>query len=140
MPELQELGEFLNESLTLPVGRRKYVVPAATGRAWLQLQELAAAMDLDEANKMRTTDLYKLALGPVFDQLIEHDQPGNVITQCGNTAFYWQLGRDDLATMFWESGGNPSPRPTRAKAMTPTAAGTTTRRRASGSGTSTRKR
>lgn len=138
--ELTDLSGFLEPpSLKLPIGGRVYAVAPASGETWLRLQELASAVDSGKQQAMSKLELQKMSLGPVFEQMITDGVAGWEIEKSGTVAFYWQIGNESLAKLFWEAQGKASPRAKRSTGTT-TAAGSTTRRRASTSGTSTRKR
>lgn len=137
--DLEDLSQYLETpTLTLPIRGTSYTVESADGERWLRLQAIAANTDTKSGESMM--DLYRLALGDTFDQLVNAKVSGADIQHAGTTAFYWQIGREDLAQAFWRSGGKaPGPRRATPKTTRPAAA-STTRRRASGSGTSGRKK
>lgn len=138
MEDLSDLSEFLDVPvLTLPVHGVKYIVKSASGEDWLRLQ----AIDDDRAtSKVSAMEMFKLALGSTFDEMVKAGLLKAEIEHCGTTAYFWQMGREDMAETFWKSTGKAvaakSPRKTSTQRTTRPAAGTTTRRRASGTGTS----
>lgn len=138
MEDLSDLSEFLDVPvLTLPVHGKKYVVKSASGEDWLRLQ----AIEDDRAtSSVSAMDMFKLALGPTFDELVKAGLSKPEIEYCGTTAFFWQMGREDMAEAFWRSGGKAvaakTPRKTSTPRTTRPAGAATNRRRASGTGTS----
>lgn len=114
MTNLQDLRDFLDApKLTLPIGGREYVVTPATAQTWLRLQALAEDAEkaakgdpeaLKRANDTRDVELYRMALGPVFDEMLPH-VTGTELQKAGLTAWFWQCGQQALAEASWNSGG-----------------------------------
>lgn len=140
---LDDLRTFLDQpTLTLPVGGKKYTVRPCKADVWLKLQEIARRADDPDSDEPKVPDmeLFKLALGDLFDQLLPV-VTGPELKHIGTTAYLWQLGSTELAARFWAGGGKastPTVTPTRTRRTTRTGEASTTRRRASGTTTSTR--
>jgi hypothetical protein len=146
---LEDLRGFLDApKLTLPIGGKNYIVEPVTAETWLKLvhfSELVASnadkpeATTDEIAQMSEIDLFKLCLGTTFDVLAKVVNR-NELRTAGLTAFYWQLGREDVAESMWRLEGKataPKAAPKRSTRTT-TAAASTTRKRASTSGTRSR--
>jgi len=143
---LDDLRDFLDQpTLTLPVGGREYVVKPCLARVFLRLQEASAAAASGDTSGERIpdTELFRLSLGDELFEELADALTGPELVHVGTTAYMWQLGRSEIAEVYWASGGKAltaSETPTPTPQATHTGEATTTRRRASGSGTSTRKK
>ncbi|WP_433235539.1 DUF7426 family protein [Streptosporangium sp. CA-135522] len=147
MAKLKALDEFLDTTLTLPVGGKEYTVPAPSAETGLLCQKLmhagvAAAngkeTDLADLDDVEEFNLYKRCLGPVHEELLADKISWPVIKLCGVTAFLWIAADLDTATRYWESGGNPeAPAPDQT---TSSAAASSTWSRGSTSGTNPRRK
>lgn len=168
MAKFADLDEFLESSLTLPVGGRMYVIesPDAELGLWcqrlytlaLQIQQgetpspippLKALPDdpdqtpiTAESNASVPQDerLFRRLLGPVWDQLHADRVPWHKIKMVAETAVFWVGAGLELAEAYWNSGGNPEAlSPNRkARRSTNTGGANTTKKPASGNGTKSR--
>ncbi|HJQ00079.1 MAG TPA: hypothetical protein VJ851_00635 [Jatrophihabitans sp.] len=154
---LSDLREMLDAPvLKLPIGGKTYTVAAADAETWLRLQDIhnrsadlvagrpaAASRNADAVTGLTEIDMYRLALGPTFDQLVAAKISGPELKHAGLTAYFWQIGEEKVAELMWESAGKAQParrRSSRSTTSTSTGAATTTRRRVSGSGTNSRRK
>jgi hypothetical protein len=125
--ELEDLRDFLDApKLTLPIGGRRYVVEPATAEVWLRLQAVAADAEaaakgdgeaLARSGRVSDLDVYRLALGPAFDEMLPKVSKTE-LGQAGMTAWFWQLGQQELAETYWRSGGKASPPPRKTTTST----------------------
>jgi len=150
----QDLSEFFESSLRLPIRGKEYVVPspdAETG-LWVQMMmstaakaargqdvdpEKIAALDLDDDEER---GLFGRLLGSAFDEMIEDRIPWEHVKHAGMTALIWTNGTLEDAEKFWATAGQlpEAPAPNRETRRASKASGTTMRSRASTSGTRTR--
>lgn len=154
---LSDLREMLDAPvLKLPIGGKTYAVQAADAETWLRLQDIhnrsadlvagrpaSASRSADAVTGLSEIDMYRLALGDVFDKLVVAKVSGPELKHAGLTAYFWQIGEQDVAEAMWESAGKAPARPRSRRGSTTstsTGAATTTRRRASGSGTNSRQK
>lgn len=147
----QDLEDFLDTSLRLPVKGKTYVVPPpsiATGVWCTQLLETAAkAQGLKDGEELPDADvealmldddeeknLYKRILGPVYQELVDDNVEWPYLTHMGQTVFFWITADKARAEKFWKSGGRgKAPKaPTDRK---PKKGGAKSGRRASAAGT-----
>jgi hypothetical protein len=128
--------------LKLPIGGTVYEVTECDAATWLRLQEVnqaniarvrareagAAVPDDDIMSEM---EMVKLSLSDAYQTMIDGGVRPSELRHAGVTAFYWQLGVEDLAVSWWESGGKAPapPGPSRS---------TSTRTRAAKSSTASR--
>ncbi|MEU1880836.1 hypothetical protein ABZ470_26315 [Streptosporangium sp. NPDC020072] len=155
MTQFQDLDEFFDDSLRLPVGGKTYVIPAPDAEVGLlcqrlmhaslaveqgeevddpQLNELAAVVLDDDEER----DLYQRILGPVWDELRADRVTWPRIQHVGATALVWVAAGKEAAAKIWGSGGaGEAPAPNRAtrraaaKSIRSRGSGTTTRTTAS---------
>lgn len=149
---LQDLREFLDQPvLRMPIGGRIFEVQPVSAREWLRLQEVQQSVlsadpesAVSDASRMTEVELYKLVLGDAYEELLDNVSRPE-LEKAALTAYYWQLGRNDIAESFWSLGGKaeaptPARAPRKSTTRTSTGAANTTRKRASTSGTTSRKK
>lgn len=138
--DFEDLSQFLEAKvLTLPINGKDYVVPEASAQAWLKLESAV----VDGEQKMLDRDIWELALGPAWQELLDDDIPMSHVQVAGVTAYYWQTRRPNAALAVWSAGKGQRPKKpsgTGTRPQTRSGAGATTRRRASGTGTTTRRK
>ncbi|MFI6909652.1 hypothetical protein ACIBKY_50915 [Nonomuraea sp. NPDC050394] len=141
MAEFKDLDDFFDSTLALPIGGKRYVVPAPDAETGVLCERLMAAgvvaanggqVDAAMLDDGQELDMYQRVLGPVYGQLRANGVDWLKIKLAGVTAFLWITMGVDTAMRYWESGGQAG----EAAAPDPGAAATTTKRPASGSGTS----
>ena len=147
----EELDDFLDDSLTLPMGGKEYVVPAVPGRdgLWAQrvLEEVERAKKEGDADAGKLDDgderlLYQRMLGPTFDEMLADGVTWQRISHAAMTVFFWTISSRDTAVKYWRAGGDPErlrPAGNRRSRRASEAAERTTRKQGSGSGTKARK-
>jgi hypothetical protein len=141
-------------SLVLPIGDTTYEVPPCSADEWIRMQAhqrrietgLKAGASIEDLGREDDTtgiDLYREALGPAYQQMLDGKVTLSELTVAGMTAYLWQLGNADAAELFWQTGGKalapPETAPEAPAKKTPSgrtgAAATSTSRPARGSGT-----
>jgi len=68
----------------------------------IKVGDVNAAVEQDGTSE---TDLYRRALGAAFDEMVQDDVTGKELTAAAWTAFFWQLGNQELAESVWENAG-----------------------------------
>lgn len=99
-----------DEPLAFPINGKTYVVPPVSIDDGLEILRLLALTD-EERGKAGVDDVtfFRLALGPVFDELAK-DKVSSVLTfRAGMTALeYFKTDNNlEAAEQMWESGINP---------------------------------
>ena len=153
MPRFAPLTEFLAEPLTLPILGREYQIAPADVETGLRLtarfERLKAKADAsgdpeeEVADDIEETELFRMALGPVYDQLKADGVPLRMAKFVASTAVIWHVYGPRAAELFWATGGDPKASPSTSKTSstesgeTPEtrAAARSTRKPASASGT-----
>ncbi|GAA5046581.1 hypothetical protein HNP84_009751 [Thermocatellispora tengchongensis] len=151
MTTFQDLDDFFDDSLPLPVGGKWYRIPAPDAEVGLLCQRLMhaslAAEQGEAVDDPKLTalaevvltddeerDLYQRVLGPVFDELRADGVSWPKIQHVGATALVWVAAGKDAAAKMWASGGmGEAPAPNRATRRAAAAKSTRSR----GSGTTT---
>ncbi|TMR91316.1 DUF7426 family protein [Nonomuraea basaltis] len=150
MTQFQDLDEFFDDSLRLPVGGRMYVIPAPDAEVGLLCQRLMHASlaaqegeavtdpKLNELadvvlNDDQEKDLYQRILGPVYDELLSDGVSWPKVQHVGATALVWVAAGKDAAAKIWASGGTTgeASAPNRATRRATAAAAKSTRSRGS---------
>lgn len=90
--------------LELPIGGKVYVVPPVSLRVGLQL--IAARTNPELAGETEL-DLWKLVLGPVYQQMLDDDLPVDAVRRAGQTALADYQGGREVAERVWEAGIDP---------------------------------
>jgi hypothetical protein len=142
---LSAYEEFDEPPLEFPIGGKTYVLPEYSIPAGLKLSDIISGKDKD-GEQLAGEALWRLLLGPLWDEMIADGVPLRAATRAGITALAdYQYGRE-FAEATWEAGVDPKvlaaymdqPTPNRAQRRSKsTAAATTTKPRASTSGTKT---
>lgn len=142
---LKAYEEFAVEPLQFPIGGKVYTLPELPISVGLKLSGAIAGKD-EEFAQATGTDLWKLVLGPLWDDMLADNVPTAAITRAGLTALAdYQYGRE-RAEMVWETGADPKAIRKYLQGQEPPqesskpAAASTTKRRASTSGTRTSRR
>lgn len=115
----QDLDEFFDDSLTLTIGGKKYVIPSPEfevgakmkrqfelGIKILSGEEPPESGDLDDDEER---DLYEQTLGPAYAQMHADGVNWQKRKRAGQTAFYWIVGEVDMALRFWKTGDPMDP-------------------------------
>lgn len=159
MSQLRDFKDFITDPLVLPIMGKNYTVPPLTARSGLHLALLAEKidalasgspnLDLEAFTDEGEEDLYRHALGTLYDELIDDDVPFTALRLAGMVAFVDAIRGRDYAVALWQSvgdaaSGEAEAAPNRAARRSKTRSGKTgaaassTKKRASGSGTRSR--
>ena len=115
----QDLEEFFDPTLRLPIRGKTYVIqsPDATTGLWCQrILEVAAKVkdgkDVDDktAQTLQLDDdeertLYERLMGDTYQEMLEDNIPWEYLKHAGTTALLWAAGNVETAETFWRSGG-----------------------------------
>ncbi|MGW2062807.1 DUF7426 family protein [Streptomyces sp. NPDC001937] len=147
----EALDDLLDDTLSLPIKGRTYVVEAPSAEIGLRTQAIvqaaAIAQDGGRANERvladaAERDLYADLLGDAYDEMVADGVKWPALKHAALTAMVWVVHSREQAERFWNSGGDPKAMaPNRASRRSQAAgsgAASTTNSRGSGSGTSTR--
>jgi hypothetical protein len=157
---LKDLRAALNSTHKLPIGGTVYEVPPISAELGLRFQNVMAVAakakqaqdanteytpdesDVEVMNDAAEKDLYREALGPVYDQMVSGGVTFAELKLASLYVMFHAIYGETFADAYWASGGK-APAPNRAARRTATrtrtGAATTTKARASRSGTTTRK-
>jgi len=146
--EMRDFSEFAEKPLVFPINGKKYEVPPVGIETGLILS--GAILGTDKTmSKQSPEELWKLLLGPVWDEMIADGVPLHAATRVGMTAladftynreaalFTWEVGEDPKALADYMQAQAPN-RASRRSQSTGTA--NTTKPRASTKATTSRKR
>lgn len=148
MARFQDLGEFFDETLTLPIKGTEYVVPSPSAELGLAVESIVmrGGQLTDDEIELLTDDeerdLYARLLGPAHAEMIENGVPWSMIQHAGKTAMIWIAMGQEAAERAWLGKGLTDPTPANRaerRRSTRTAAGSKTPARASTSGTRSRR-
>jgi hypothetical protein len=149
MAKFEELEEFGDDVLELPIHGVTYVIPAVDGATglWAQrlLETVEAAKEAGDVDAGQLDDdderlLYQKMLGPTFDEMLDNGVNWQRLGHAAMTVFFWTTTTREQAEAYWKAGGDPNrarsaASPNRASRRASAAAARTTRSRASTSGT-----
>lgn len=149
MTQFQDLDEFFDDSLALPVGGKLYRIPPPDAEVGLlcqrlmqaglaaeqgeqvndpELNELAAVVLDDDEER----DLYVRILGPVWAELRADGVSWPKIQHVGSTALVWVAAGKEAAAKIWVAGSTgEAPAPNRATRRATVSAAKSTRSRGS---------
>lgn len=118
--KFQDLDDFFDAALELPIGGKIYRIPSPTAEVGLYVQRImeAAAWINDgqlppgEAPKLKLdddeeVDLYEMVMGPALAEMHADKVAWSKIMLAAQTAFIWIGAGDAAAEAFWTSGGDP---------------------------------
>ena len=105
---LRAYEEIAPEPLAFPIGGKVYVVGSPGYKTGLKLQELVSGeMDAEAEFGDDPEGLFRLILGPVFDQMKTDNVPGEALARAAFTCLTdYKFGRA-AAEQVWESGIDP---------------------------------
>ncbi|MEV0553134.1 hypothetical protein AB0I27_06700 [Streptomyces sp. NPDC050597] len=142
----EALSDYLDDSLTLPVGGRTYRIEAPSAETGLRVQAVmqAAAVaaeggqpDREVLDDAAELDLFRAVLGDAYDQLLADGVNWPTLKHVARTALAWIMYDREAAETLW-SGGGKAPAPVnRADRRARSGAANSTRNPDSSSGTST---
>lgn len=115
------LSEFWDPSLHLPVGDKTYRVPAPTADEGLHLRAIFSDPDREVSDEEEFT-LIKKVLGDTWQQMVDDGQPWPVLMHVGRTACIHYGISPQAGHMFWlrpgDVGNLPAPQETGPKTKT----------------------
>ena len=106
MTAFTDYKEFADGPLELPILGKVYRVPEISIPDGMVLAGIVDGSD-EDAQKMKGVELWKLLLGPAWDEMIADGVPLAAATRAGLTVLAdRQYGRE-LAQVTWETGADP---------------------------------
>lgn len=106
MTELTDYSEFAEGPLEFPINGKRYVLPELGIEEGLELSGIFSGKDKTFRRK-EGVELFKLLLGPLWDQMIADGVSLAAATRAGMTALAdRQYGRE-MAKVAWETGADP---------------------------------
>ena len=150
MVAFEELEEFEDDVLELPIQGKTYVVEAVDGETGLWAQRIVetvqAARQAGDVDAGRLSDgderiLCERMLGSALREMLDDGVKWPRISHAGMTVFFWTTMDRETAEKYWKSGGNPeaarsaASTPQRGSRRASEGAANTTRKQGSGSGT-----
>lgn len=146
------LNELFDDALELPYQGRIYRIPSPPAEDGLRIQELTTLaarlvqgdehIDTTLLDDDEETDLLKLALGPVLEELLADGVDWAWVRHMGLTAVVWITNSVEAAQRIWAAAGDPSrlaPNREARRRKSGSAAAKSTPRRGSTSGTKGRR-
>lgn len=104
MTELKDFTDFADGPLVFPIRGKKYTAPEISIELGMRLNGITNHGD--EAD-MESVELFKLMLGPVWDEMVSDGVPMTAAIRAGATMLAdFQYGRE-YATAMWETGADP---------------------------------
>ncbi|MCC2033066.1 DUF7426 family protein [Microbacterium allomyrinae] len=101
---MREYTEFADGALVFPYKGKKYAAPEIGIKLGLRLNGIT---NNGEEQDLDSVELFKLVLGPVWDEMIADGVPLTFATRAGATMLAdFQFGRA-YAEAMWETGGDP---------------------------------
>ncbi|KUF19590.1 DUF7426 family protein [Streptomyces silvensis] len=143
----EALDELLDETLTLPIGGRRYTIPAPSADTGLRVQTIVQAaavaasggqVDEQALGDAAEGDLYRDLLGPAYDEMLANGVTWPALKHAARTAIAWVVQDKAAAERVWSSGGDPSRLAPNRQERRRSGGANTTRSAASTSGTSGR--
>lgn len=116
----QDLDEFFDSTLKLPIRGKTYVIESPDAKTGLWCQRILAVaakvkggdgeVSEEEAAGLKLDDdeergLFQRLMGPVFDEMIADRLPWEHIKHAGVTCLMWAAGNEGQAEKYWKSGG-----------------------------------
>lgn len=106
MTELSDYSEFAEGPLRFPINGKVYELPPIGIEDGIVLAGIVSGKN-KAAQKMEGVELWKLLLGPLWDEMIADGVPLEAATRVGLTALAdRQYGRE-MAEITWETGADP---------------------------------
>lgn len=107
MTDLRDYSAFAEKPLTFPINGKKYILPPLSIEAGIALADIVSGKDKAFAKK-DGVELWKLLLGPLWDEMVADGVPIDAATRAGLTALAdHQYGRE-IAEATWEAGADPN--------------------------------
>ncbi len=113
----QELGNLLDEGLSLPIKGRTYRIPAPSAETGLRVQAIMQAAAVAADGGMVNTelladaaerDMYADVLGTAHAEMVSGGVDWPTLKHAAVTAMVWIIQDKNAAERYWNSGGDPS--------------------------------
>lgn len=143
-----DLEALFDDALELPYQGRIYRIPSPSAEDGLRVQRITTlaarlvvggeAIDTTLLDDDEETDLFRLSLGPVYEQLLADGVDWVWVKHMGLTAVVWITNSVEAAQQVWAAAGDPSrlaPNREARRSKSGSAAAKSTPRRGSTSGT-----
>jgi len=104
MTQLREYEEFAAGPLEFPIRGKVYTAPEVDIPTGLRLNGIATG---ETEQDLPTVDLYRLLLGPVWEQMLTDGVPLDAAMRAGLTAMNDFLYGREYAIASWEAGLDP---------------------------------
>lgn len=125
----EDLDEFFDPTLPLPIGGKTYTIPSPSADVGIRCQRMFSLMrraaqghtlTADEAASLRFDDedertWHRTLLGPIYDELVADDVPWAKIQRVSSTAFTWITQGKSAAEAVWTANRPEAPAPAPAK-------------------------
>ncbi|MFH8793853.1 hypothetical protein [Streptomyces sp. NPDC017941] len=143
----EDIDDLLDETLSLPIGGRRYTIPAPSAETGLRVQAIvqAAALAanggdintevLGDADEL---DLYRDVLGAAYAQMLVAGVSWPALKLAARTAVVWIVQDKATAEKVWAAGGDPNRSAPSNRQQRRSDGASTTPPQGSTSGTSTR--
>ncbi|GAA2456932.1 DUF7426 family protein [Streptomyces macrosporus] len=120
----EALDELLDETIRLPLpgrdGTHEYVIPSPPAEDGLIVERFVEAMrqaakdgtrpDMEFLNDDEERDLYRLVLGPAYDEMVAAGVKWAWLKHAAMTAIVWISTGTSAAERYWKAaGGRPEP-------------------------------
>jgi len=107
MTELRDYSAFAEKPLSFPINGKNYTLLPLSIDAGIELAGIVSGKD-KAFRKREGVELWKLLLGPLWDEMVTDGVPLDAATRAGLTALAeYQYGRD-VAEATWEAGADPN--------------------------------
>lgn len=117
----QDLDEFFDDTLRLPIGGKTYVIQSPDAKTGLYIQgmmsfaaQVRAGLDVDAENvqALQLDDeeergLHRRLLGDTYDEMMDDGVRWHRIQHAGQTTLFWVLRGKAFAEEYWNGAGTP---------------------------------
>jgi len=103
---LSDYESFAEEPLVFPIGGKKYTLPPLGIEEGLLLAGIISGRDKRFAKKS-TDELWKLVLGPLWDEMVRDGVPMGAVTRVALAAVAENVYGRETAIKAWETGADP---------------------------------
>lgn len=129
----QDLDDYLDPTLKLPIGGKLYSVNSPSARTGIQVNGLVAAaravqagediaasdlaaLSLDDSEER---DFFRSLLGSTMEEMLQDGVGWHQVRHAGLTTMFWVTRGRAAAETFWQSGGDNPKAPTPAAPKKP---------------------
>ncbi|GGR80963.1 hypothetical protein GCM10010252_19360 [Streptomyces aureoverticillatus] len=113
----EAIDDLFDETLVLPIGGRRYVIPPPSAELGLRVQTIVQAaavaanggdVDTEILSDAAEGDLFRDVLGSAHDDMLAHGVKWPALKHAARTAIVWIAQDKATAERVWTSGGDPS--------------------------------